>query len=82
MHVHNSKKSLGFFEGICFVLFIFQVWDFETIDTADQTDESGLFEMDPMNELRVGQDVQLYGIVKSIDEENEPTIWYAQVKTV
>ena len=56
-----------------------QVWDFETIDTADQTDDSGLFEMEPMNELRVGHDVQLYTIVKSVDEENEPTIWYAQV---
>ncbi|KAK7499820.1 hypothetical protein BaRGS_00008911 [Batillaria attramentaria] len=55
-----------------------RVWDFETIDTADQTDESGLFEMEPMNELRVGPDVELYSIVKSVDEENEPTIWYAQ----
>ncbi|KAK6963908.1 cilia- and flagella-associated protein 44 [Biomphalaria glabrata] len=55
-----------------------KVWDFETIDTADVTDDSGIFEMDPMNELRVGSDVQLYCIVKSVDEENEPTIWYAQ----
>lgn len=59
-----------------------QVWDFETIDTADQTDDSGLFEMEPMNELNVGNDVQLYSIVKSVDEENEPTIWYAQVRIV
>ncbi|KAL8598401.1 hypothetical protein ACOMHN_032678 [Nucella lapillus] len=55
-----------------------RVWDFETIDTADQTDDSGLFEMEPMNEMRVSHDVQLYSIVKSVDEENEPTIWYAQ----
>ncbi|KAH9503834.1 Cilia- and flagella-associated protein 44 [Bulinus truncatus] len=55
-----------------------RVWDFETIDTADATDDSGKFEMDPMNEMKVGSDVQLYSIVKSIDEENEPTIWYAQ----
>ncbi|XP_076438307.1 cilia- and flagella-associated protein 44-like isoform X2 [Babylonia areolata] len=55
-----------------------RVWDFEMIDTADSLDDSGLFEMDPMNELRVGHDVQLYSIVKSVDEENEPTIWYAQ----
>ena len=55
------------------------MWDFEAIDTADSTDDSGVFEMDPMNELKVASDVQLYSIVKSVDEENEPTIWYAQV---
>ncbi|KAK3770719.1 hypothetical protein RRG08_037905 [Elysia crispata] len=59
-----------------------RVWDFEAIDTADSTDETGLFHMDPMNELQVGaetgDEVHLYTIVKSVDEENEPTIWYAQ----
>ena len=54
------------------------MWDFETIDTAGDTDESGLFEMEPMNELKVGNDVQLRSIVKSVDP-NEPTMWYAQV---
>lgn len=63
------------------VLIVFpQVWDFESIDTADAMDDSGKFEMDPMNELKVESDVQLYTIVKSVDEENEPTIWYAQVR--
>lgn len=56
-----------------------QVWDFESVDTADVADESGLFEMEPMNELRVGHDVQLKSILKSTDAENEVTIWYAQV---
>ena len=55
------------------------MWDFETIDTADVTDESGIFEMEPMNELKVGSDVALKSIVKSPDEE-EPTMWYAQVR--
>ena len=55
------------------------MWDFEAIDTADSTDESGVFEMDPMNELKVGDGVQLKTIIKSVDPENEPTIWYAQV---
>ena len=55
------------------------MWDFEAIDTADSTDESGVFEMDPMNELKVGDGVQLKTIIKSVDTENEPTIWYAQV---
>jgi hypothetical protein len=56
------------------------VWDFEAIDTADTTDETGMFELDPMNELKVGNDVQLKSIIKSVDSENEPTIWYAQVR--
>ena len=58
------------------------MWDFEAIDTADSTDDTGVFELDPMNELKVGSDVQLKSIIKSIDSENEPTIWYAQVGDV
>ena len=53
------------------------MWDFETIDTADVTEEADCFEMEPMNELKVGNDVQLRSIVKSADPE-EPTMWYAQ----
>ena len=30
-----------------------QVWDFETIDNADITDENAAFEMDPLTEIRV-----------------------------
>ena len=54
-----------------------KVWDFETIDTADVTDESAVFEMEPMNELRVGNEVQLKSIIKSVNED-EPTMWFAQ----
>ena len=57
-----------------------RVWDFETVDTADVTDESSVFEMDPMNELHVGNNVSLKTLVKSVDSE-EPTIWYAQVRS-
>lgn len=56
-----------------------QVWDFETVDTADVTDDTALFEMEPMNELKVGNDVQLKSIVKTVNAE-EPTMWYAQVR--
>ncbi|XP_048773099.2 cilia- and flagella-associated protein 44-like isoform X2 [Ostrea edulis] len=55
-----------------------RVWDFESVDTADVADESGLFEMEPMNELRVGHDVHLKSILKSTDAENEVSVWYAQ----
>ena len=58
-----------------------QVWDFETLDNAENpSDESGIFEMEPMNELMVGHDVQIRCIVKSVDPE-ETTMWYAQVRT-
>ena len=50
------------------------------MDTADVTDETGMFEMEPMNELKIGDGVQLKTILKSLDPENEPTIWYAQVR--
>ena len=65
-----------------YVLFLFKVWDFESVDTADVADESGLFEMEPMNELRVGHDVHLKSILKSTDAENEITVWYAQVRLI
>ena len=54
------------------------VWDFETVDTADATDESAIFEMEPMNEMRVGTDVCLKWMMKSVNQD-EPTIWYTQV---
>lgn len=55
------------------------MWDFESIDTADATDDSATFEMEPMNELKVGHDVNLKSILKCTDAENEITVWYAQV---
>ena len=57
------------------------MWDFDTIDTADSTDESGMFEMESMNEIRIGQHAHcsLRYIIKSVDDEEEPTIWYGQV---
>ncbi|XP_057301359.1 cilia- and flagella-associated protein 44-like isoform X2 [Hydractinia symbiolongicarpus] len=54
-----------------------KVWDFESVDTADAVDESKLFELEPMSELKVGNEVKLLSMVKSVDDE-ESTIWYAQ----
>ncbi|XP_030833850.1 cilia- and flagella-associated protein 44 isoform X2 [Strongylocentrotus purpuratus] len=54
-----------------------RVWDFESIDTADSMDESGVFEMEPMNDLKVGNDVHLMSMVKSVDPEVQ-SLWYGQ----
>ena len=54
------------------------MWNFETIDAAERTDEVAIFEMEPMNELLVGQDVQVKNLQKSSDKE-EANIWYGQV---
>lgn len=35
------------------LLSFFQVWDFESIDTAEAMDEAKIFEMEPMSELKV-----------------------------
>ena len=51
------------------------------MDNADITGDMECFEMEPMNELKVGQDVQLRCIVKSCDLE-EASIWYAQVNNI
>lgn len=56
----------------------------ESLDTADTTDDSDVFEIEPMNELLVGNDVQLTRMVKYIDDSNDETsddlasIWFAQ----
>ncbi|KAI2652935.1 Cilia- and flagella-associated protein 44 [Labeo rohita] len=51
-------------------------WNLETIDTADAVDDSGLFEIEPMNELIIGRNVSLHSMVKSSIPET--SIWFAQ----
>ena len=66
--------------NITFSLELFhpKVWNFETIDSAEASDEHGAFEMEPMNELCIGHDVHLKSLSKSVDE-NDANIWYGQV---
>ncbi|KAM4046708.1 cilia- and flagella-associated protein 44 isoform 2-T2 [Anomaloglossus baeobatrachus] len=53
-----------------------RVWDFETVDTADSVDDTGLLEMEPMNELMVGKNVNLRYMVKATG--GDPPVWFAQ----
>ncbi|XP_019303927.2 cilia- and flagella-associated protein 44 isoform X1 [Panthera pardus] len=53
-----------------------RIWDFETIDTADTIDETGLLEIEPINELQVGKNVKLFSMIKMSDMGNN--IWLAQ----
>ncbi|XP_077335811.1 cilia- and flagella-associated protein 44 isoform X3 [Lithobates pipiens] len=53
-----------------------RVWDFEAVDTADTIDDTGLLEMEPMNELLVGKNVNLRFMVKT--KENDSPLWFAQ----
>ena len=57
---------------------IAQTWDTERIEVAQVQEETECFELDPTNELKVGNDVQLYSLVKSVDPEDQ-SIYYAQV---
>uniref|UniRef100_A0A8B9NUK5 Cilia and flagella associated protein 44 n=1 Tax=Apteryx owenii TaxID=8824 RepID=A0A8B9NUK5_APTOW len=52
------------------------VWDIETVDAANTVDETGLLEMEPMNELLVGKNVSLSFMAK-VHDRGQP-IWYAQ----
>ena len=54
-----------------------RVWDFETIDTADATDEGSKMEMEPLNELRVGTESRLMGITRGLGDDMK--LWFAQV---
>uniref|UniRef100_A0A8C5M7X7 Cilia- and flagella-associated protein 44 n=1 Tax=Leptobrachium leishanense TaxID=445787 RepID=A0A8C5M7X7_9ANUR len=53
-----------------------RVWDFETVDTADTIDDTGLLEMEPMNELHVEKDVSLRFMVKMAEAESP--MWFSQ----
>uniref|UniRef100_A0A8C4ZLP0 EML-like first beta-propeller domain-containing protein n=1 Tax=Gadus morhua TaxID=8049 RepID=A0A8C4ZLP0_GADMO len=53
-----------------------RTWDFEILNTANASNDSGLFEMEPMNELRMGGNASLCSLVKSSVPES--SIWFAQ----
>ncbi len=53
------------------------MWNFETIDSADISDESTTFEIEPMIEIRVGSNVCFKSLVRSVDPDM-PNLWYGQ----
>ncbi|XP_013370508.1 PREDICTED: cilia- and flagella-associated protein 44 [Chinchilla lanigera] len=53
-----------------------RIWDFETIDTADTIDDTGLLEIEPINELKVGKNVNLFSMIKMNETGNN--FWLAQ----
>ncbi|XP_005674985.2 PREDICTED: cilia- and flagella-associated protein 44 [Capra hircus] len=53
-----------------------RIWDFETIDTADVIDETGLLEIEPINELQVDKNVRLFSMIKMNEVGNN--FWLAQ----
>jgi WD40 repeat protein len=54
-----------------------KVWDYETIDNADITEDNTQFEMEPLTEIRVGTKVSIKSLVRCADPEMT-TMWYAQ----
>ncbi|KAL6038571.1 hypothetical protein STEG23_023230, partial [Scotinomys teguina] len=53
-----------------------RIWDFETIDTADIIDDTGLLEIEPINELQVDKNVNLFSMIKMDEVGNN--FWLAQ----
>uniref|UniRef100_A0A8D2P3E6 Uncharacterized protein n=1 Tax=Zosterops lateralis melanops TaxID=1220523 RepID=A0A8D2P3E6_ZOSLA len=53
-----------------------KMWNFETVDTADSVDSTGLVEIEPMNELWLGKNVSLNFMTKILDH-GHPN-WRAQ----
>ncbi|KAL2805099.1 cilia- and flagella-associated protein 44 isoform 2 [Daubentonia madagascariensis] len=53
-----------------------RIWDFETIDTADVVDETGLLQIEPINELHVDKNVKLFSMIKM--NETGSNFWLAQ----
>ncbi|XP_056336376.1 cilia- and flagella-associated protein 44 [Danio aesculapii] len=49
-------------------------WSLESVDAADAADDSGVCEIEPMNELLVGRNVSLVCVVRS----PESSVWFAQ----
>lgn len=59
-------------------LFLLQGWDFESIDTADSSNDSNKFEIEPMNEMVIGHNVHISSMVKSSMPDS--FLWFAQVR--
>uniref|UniRef100_A0A8C3XZH1 Cilia- and flagella-associated protein 44 n=1 Tax=Catharus ustulatus TaxID=91951 RepID=A0A8C3XZH1_CATUS len=55
---------------------VIRMWNFEVVDTADHVDDTGLVEMEPMNELWLGKNVSLNFMTKILDHDQP--FWYAQ----
>ncbi|XP_026648668.2 cilia- and flagella-associated protein 44 isoform X2 [Zonotrichia albicollis] len=55
---------------------VIRMWNFEIVDTADPVDDTGLVEMEPMNELWLGKNVSLNFITKIHDQGQ--SFWFAQ----
>ncbi|KAM7030900.1 cilia- and flagella-associated protein 44 isoform 4-T7 [Passerculus sandwichensis] len=55
---------------------VIRMWNFEIVDTADPVDDTGLVEMEPMNELWLGKNVSLNFITKIHDQGQ--SFWLAQ----
>ncbi|XP_031219826.1 cilia- and flagella-associated protein 44 isoform X2 [Mastomys coucha] len=53
-----------------------RIWDFETIDTADVIDDTGLLEIEPINELHIDKSVNLFSMIKMNEVGNN--FWLAQ----
>jgi hypothetical protein len=53
-----------------------RVWDLDAIDQADTTEFSSIFELDPMNSLKIPE-AEITSMIVSPDDDS---IWYAQVK--
>ncbi|XP_055965110.1 cilia- and flagella-associated protein 44 [Sorex fumeus] len=53
-----------------------RIWDFEAIDTADIIDDTGLLEIESINELQVDKNVKLFSMIK-IDQVGH-NFWLAQ----
>jgi WD40 repeat protein len=88
--VEISKKKKTCHSGVIEEIFLYEgelitagadgyikVWDFETIDNADITEENSIFEMEPMIEIKVGNDVGVKSLVRSVNPDT-PNTWLAQ----
>lgn len=75
----NSIQQITLNEGDIYTIGddgCIRVWDFETIDTAEPSEEGIKLEIEPLNELKVGNNVSLRSMVKDFTDES--TTWYAQ----
>lgn len=56
-----------------------RVWDFETIDSSEPSEEGVKLELEPINELKVGVNVSLRSMVKDeFGSTEDSSIWYVQ----
>lgn len=76
LHFYNNALMTAGLDGVV------RVWDYESIEMADPSEDDPCFEMEPLFEFKIEEDRGLAEVMSLVKAVNDPddTTWYAQVR--